>query len=120
MTIMRDNMEKALINSGAVIFGNASDRLPNTCYFGLPHIDGGTMVELCDQAGFAVASGSACSSMSHSPSHVLMAMDVPAEQAKTAVRVSLGEETTLNDVMRFAETVTKISQQLSSMQSLHN
>ena len=53
---LRDRLETRLRAAGAVIFGGAATRLPNTCYFGLPGIEGEALVVMIDQAGFAVAS----------------------------------------------------------------
>src|SRR3989339_175948 len=61
---------------GGVVFGAQAKRLPNTCYFALTGIDGETLVGKLDRAGFAVASGAACSSANPEPSHVLLAMGV--------------------------------------------
>jgi cysteine desulfurase len=95
-----------------VIFGQDAERLPNTVFFALPGIDGETLVGKLDRAGFAVASGSACSSVNPEPSHVLMAMGVAPEMARGAVRVSLGYETTEQEVRDFllalAETVFQL------------
>jgi cysteine desulfurase len=72
------------------LFGQAAERLPNTVYFAIPEIDGETLVGHLDRAGYAVASGAACSSANPEPSHVLRAMGVAPELARGAVRVSLG------------------------------
>jgi len=86
----RGRLEVALNEMGATLFGIAADRLPNTIYFALPDIDGETLVSQLDRAGYAVASGAACSSASPEPSHVLRAMGVAPEMARGAVRISLG------------------------------
>jgi cysteine desulfurase len=75
---------------GATVFGDASPRLPNTSFFAFPNLEGETLVMAMDRKGYAIASGSACSSDSTEPSHVLMAMGVDPEFARGAVRVSLG------------------------------
>ena len=109
---MRGELERGLAEQGATIFGYEADRLPNTVFFALPAIDGETLVGMLDRAGFAVASGSACSSVNPEPSHVLMAMGVAPEIARGAVRVSLGFETTEQEVRDFlralAETVFQL------------
>ena len=83
---------------GAVLFGLGAERLPNTVYFALPDIDGETLVGKLDRAGYAVASGSACSSANPEPSHVLRAMGVAPQLARGAVRISLGAANTREDV----------------------
>ena len=70
-------------------------------YFAFPNIDGETLVGKLDRAGFAVASGAACSSANPEPSHVLRAMGVAPEIARGAVRVSLGVANTDVDVEQF-------------------
>jgi cysteine desulfurase len=109
---LRGELEHGLAEQGATIFGLAAERLPNTIYFALPGIDGETLVGKLDRAGFAVASGSACSSVDPEPSHVLMAMGVTPEVAQGAVRISLGRATTEKEARDFllalAETVFQL------------
>lgn len=102
---LREQLEAGLVALGACLFGQAAERLPNTCYFALPGIDGETLVGKLDRAGFAVASGAACSSANPEPSHVLSAMGVAPEVARGAVRVSLGHETTQQQVEDFLNTL---------------
>lgn len=87
---LRSRLETALAGLGATIFAAGAERLPNTCYFALPGIDGETLVARLDRAGFAVASGSACSSAESGPSPTLLAMGVEPALAQGALRVSLG------------------------------
>ncbi len=87
------------------IFAQHATRLPNTVLFGIENIDGEMLVMQLDQKGIAVASGSACASGGNQPSHVLLAMGVTPEQAKTAVRVSLGIANTEAEIIEF---VTKL------------
>lgn len=112
LTGLRDELEGGLAAQGATIFGQAAPRLPNTVYFAFPAIDGETLVAKLDRAGFAVASGAACSSASKEASSVLMAMGVEPGLARGAVRVSLGRETTAKEVGDFlvalAETVFQL------------
>ena len=98
---LQQRLESALTGLGVRIFGAAGERLPNTTYFALPDIDGETLVGKLDRAGFAVASGAACSSANPEPSHVLRAMGVAPEIARGAVRVSLGAGNTESDIDEF-------------------
>jgi cysteine desulfurase len=91
---LRDELEWGLHELGAVIFGAAAERLPNTSYFAFPGIEGETLVMALDNGGFAVASGAACSSGSAQASATLLAMGVDNELGRAAVRVSLGKDTT--------------------------
>jgi cysteine desulfurase len=115
---LRDELQRGLIDLGATIFGAAAPRLPNTVYFALPDIDGETLVARLDRAGFAVASGAACSSANPEPSHVLLAMGVEASRARGAVRVSLGPDSAANDVREFLEALTATARQLNRMIAL--
>ena len=90
LRVLREQLERGLVALGATLFGRAAERLPNTVYFAFRDIDGETLVGQLDRAGYALASGAACSSANPEPSHVLRAMGVEAELARGAVRVSLG------------------------------
>ncbi len=101
LAALRLHLEQGLAALDARIFSEAAPRLPNTSFFGLDGIDGETLVAKLDRAGFAVASGSACSSANPEPSHTLLAMGVEPELARSAVRVSLGAGNTRQDVDGF-------------------
>lgn len=98
---LRDALEKGLHSLGASIFGNKADRIANTSFFAFNEIEGETLVMALDRKGFAVASGSACSSDSTEPSHVLMAMGVAPDLARGAVRVSFGANNTTEQLSAF-------------------
>lgn len=98
---LRDALNVGLKNLDATIFGEKSNRLPNTSFFAFNEIEGETLVMALDRKGFAVASGSACSSDSAEPSHVLMAMGIPSDLARGAVRVSFGAKNTHDELNRF-------------------
>jgi len=98
---MRDYLEQGLQQLGAVIFGSRAERLPNTSFFAIPGIEGETLVMALDRKGFAVASGSACSSDSTEPSHVLLAMGVDKDLARGAIRVSLSSNNTQDEIKAF-------------------
>jgi cysteine desulfurase len=102
---MREVLEYGLADLGARTFGAGAQRLPNTVFFAIEGLDGETLVAQLDRQGFAVASGSACSSASTEPSHALLAMGVAAEVARAAVRVSLGRGNTDEDVRRFLKAL---------------
>ena len=102
---LRNRLEQGLVSLGGRIFGAGSDRLPNTSYFSLPNLDGETLVAYLDRAGFAVASGAACSSANPEPSHVLQAMGVPSDVARGAVRISLGADNTPEQIDDFLESL---------------
>lgn len=112
---LRKLLEVGLQKLNAVIFGQISLRIPNTSFFAFPNIDGETLVIALDKAGFAVASGSACSSDSDEPSHVLLAMGVDEDLARGAVRVSFGMQNTTEQVNRF---LSALEQELSRLRKL--
>ena len=103
---LRDLLEEALVRLGATVFGRTAERLPNTTFFAFPDLDGETLVGKLDRAGYAVASGSACSSAQPEPSHVLSAMWVAPELARGAVRVSLGTTTSAADCEGFLHALS--------------
>ncbi len=112
---LRDHLEQGLRRLNAVIFGQAAPRLSNTSFFAFPNMDGETLVIALDKVGFAVASGSACSSNSDEPSHVLLAMDVDTDLARGAVRVSFGMHNSLTEVSQF---LTALEQELARLCNL--
>ena len=115
---LRKHLEQGLVDMGAVVFGAGAGRIPNTCYFAIPDVEGDTLVVKLDKAGFAVASGAACSSVNPGQSHVLEAMQVDPLLARCAVRVSLGYSNTLSQIEEFLKAVHEIVDALRSMSSL--
>lgn len=112
---MRDTLEQRLLAQGARIFGFGAERVANTSYFAFAGIDGETLVGKLDRRGFAVASGSACSSANLEPSHVLAAMGVASEVARGAVRVSLGPTTSEDDVKNFVAALAATVDELKHL-----
>ncbi len=117
-TILRDRLVAALSSLGARVFGLRAERLPNTVYFSLPGIDGETLVAQLDRAGFAVASGAACSSANPEPSHVLQAMGVDPLLARGAVRVRLGATTQGAEIDEFMTVLQATYQRLQQLTAL--
>lgn len=116
---LRDRFEQGLAQMGAVMFGNKVARIPNTSFFAFPNIEGETLVMALDRKGFAVASGSACSSDSTEPSHVLLAMGVAPDTARGAVRISFGANqkhtNTIEQVDQFLVILKQELQRLKQM-----
>ena len=90
-----------------IFVGKDLERLPNTSCFVSPGWKGETQVMQMDLAGFAVSSGSACSSGKVKVPRVLRAMGLSDAEAECALRVSLGPQTTETDVLRFCEAWLK-------------
>ena len=112
LSALRERLERGLAGMGAVIFGVAAERVPNTSYFSLPGIDGEALVIELDKAGYAVAAGAACSSASSEPSATLLAMGVAPDVARGAVRFSLGSANTVEQVDGFLKALAAVVQRL--------
>nr|WP_211162139.1 cysteine desulfurase family protein [Aromatoleum petrolei] len=112
---LRDTLEAGLAALGMRIFSTGAPRLPNTVFFAAEGLDGETLVGRLDRAGFACASGSACSSANPEPSHTLLAMGVEREAARGAVRVSLGRDTQVKHV---ADFLGCLGQQMNELNNL--
>ncbi|MCK6408694.1 cysteine desulfurase family protein [Thauera sp.] len=118
LSALRDELCAALAGIGARIFSLDAPRLPNTVFFAVEDLDGETLVGRLDRAGFACASGSACSSAHPEPSRTLLAMGVEPALARAAVRVSLGRDTRADDVRRFIETLARVTGELKNLASI--
>ncbi|MFL5258642.1 MAG: cysteine desulfurase family protein [Hyphomicrobiales bacterium] len=110
ISALRDRLESEL--EGAVVVGSTADRLPNTTCMAWPGVDAETLLMAFDLDGFAISSGSACSSGKVAKSHVLSAMGLSADIVAGAIRVSLGWTTTREDVDRFVAAANKITARL--------
>ncbi|MBI5451460.1 MAG: cysteine desulfurase [Gammaproteobacteria bacterium] len=116
LRVLRDRLESGLATlPGVTVFGRYAERLPNTVLFGVAGYDGEALVLALNEAGIAVSSGSACDSHSgRAPSHVLLAMGVDEEMARSAIRVSLGRGNTTQDV---EQLIAVLAQQTSGFLS---
>jgi len=116
MSALRNTLECSLlaVTPDVMIFGRDQvERLPNTTLFALSGIKAETAVIAFDLEGIAVSSGAACSSGKVQPSHVLAAMGVAEPLQRGAVRVSLGWNSTANDVEKFVTAWRKLATALS-------
>ena len=98
--------------------GHPTNRLPGTASFTFEYIEGESMLLMLDMAGICVSTGSACSSKSLEPSHVLLAMGLPHEIAHGSLRVSLSHETTQEDIDYLAENIIKVITRLREISPL--
>jgi cysteine desulfurase len=100
MAAMRDCLQDAVLTAmeGAGVNGLGAPRVPNTTNLWFDHIEGEALVIALDLKGLAVSSGAACSSGAIEPSHVLLAMGLPHQRARASIRVSLGKQTTQDDI----------------------
>ena len=103
LAALRDDMERRLraVAPGLRVYGGGVERLPNTSCLTMPGVSSETQVMSFDLAGIAVSAGSACSSGKVAASHVLEAMAADRDEAMTAIRVSLGWNTTPAEIDRF-------------------
>ena len=95
--------------------GHPEKRLPNNCHLSFAGIDSEALLLRMDLEGIAVSGGSACTSGSVEPSHVLQAIGLSDEYRKGSIRLTLGRETTEQEMIETAETITRIVTDLRSM-----
>jgi cysteine desulfurase len=97
---LRDRLEAGILErvTGAAVNGSRANRIPNTTNIRFDGIEGEAIVIALDLRGYAVSSGSACSSGAVEPSHVLLAMGLRPEEARSSVRFSLGPQNTAEEV----------------------
>lgn len=108
------HVEHARLNAA-----DTAERLPHIANFVIPGVEGEAMLLHLDAAKIAVSTGSACSSGSLKPSHVLLAIGCPVEFAHGSLRVSLGRFTTEEDVDYLVETLVPVVARLRSMNPLY-
>ncbi len=108
ISALRDSLDAQILRKTpeTIVIGAGAARLPNTTLISVPGRHAETLVIKLDLAGFAVSAGAACSSGKVASSHVLEAMGVALEIARGAVRVSLGPETTAEDIEKFVAAWT--------------
>jgi len=117
---IRDLFEKELCQRLArvEVVSQQTERTPNTSLVILPGLDGETLLMQLDLAGFAVASGSACSSGKREPSHVLLAMGLSELKARSSLRVSFGPQSSREDALALVEALVVADQRLKKMAGL--
>lgn len=103
----------------AKLNGDRKKRLPNNVNFSFEAVEGESMILLMDMNGICVSSGSACTSGSLDPSHVLIAIGLRHEQAHGSLRMTLGKENTEADVKRVLEVLPGIVRRLREMSPLY-
>lgn len=99
--------------------GHRTLRLPNNVNFSFQFVEGESLLIMLDMEGICGSSGSACTSGSLDPSHVLLAIGLPHEIAHGSLRLTLGEETTMEDIDFVVEVIQKIVEKLRSMSPLY-
>jgi cysteine desulfurase len=116
LEVLRNVFESGLRNCfpAAIVFGQNSQRTANTSNFALPGIAAETALIALDLDGVMVSSGAACSSGKVKPSHVLKAMGVPNDLARSALRISLGWDSSEFDVDATLASLEKLGTRISA------
>lgn len=111
---LRDRLEAGLLTAvpEAVVNGHPRNRLPHVTNIAFPQVAGEALLVALDMEGVAVSMGSACSSGSVQPSHVLAAMGCPLRRIQGSLRFSLGRDTTVEEIDRVIALVPELIQRL--------
>lgn len=115
--LLRDRLEMGLLSRipNTFITGNPADRVPNTTNIAVEYVEGEALLLLLNQAGIAASSGSACTSGSLEPSHVMKAMKIPFTAAHGTLRFSLSRFTTDEDIDHVLKTLPEIVSRLRKL-----
>lgn len=118
---LRDHLIERVLTEipHARLNGHRTDRLPNNVNFCFRFIEGESLLILLDQLGICASSGSACTSGSLDPSHVLLAIGLPHEIAHGSLRITLSEKTTMEEIDFVADELKKIVERLCKMSPLY-
>jgi cysteine desulfurase len=121
MAAMRDRLQETLLCSAeaAGVNGLGAPRVPNTTNLWFDFIEGEALVIALDLKGLAVSSGAACSSGAIEPSHVLLAMGLSQQRARSSVRLSLGKQTTQEDIEFASQVVPETVARLREISPLY-
>lgn len=121
MTALRDRLMTGIQAriSEVKLNGHPTNRLPNNVNFSFKYIEGESILLMLDMNGIAASSGSACTSGSLDPSHVLLALGLPHEIAHGSVRLTLGDETTAEDIDYTIDVLEKTVARLRAMSPLY-
>ena len=114
---LRDRLERGLLERvpRAWVNGACAPRVPNTANLTFPFIEGESMVIALDLKGIACSTGAACSSGALEPSHVLLALGLAPEDAKATLRLSLGHQTTEEEIDVALETIPPVIERLRQL-----
>ena len=115
--VLRDRLEKGLLDRVPQCWVNSAraPRVPNTSNMTFPFIEGEAMVIALDLKGIACSTGAACSSGAVEPSHVLMALGLAPEDARATLRLSLGHQTTEEEIDFALETIPPVIERLRQL-----
>lgn len=118
---IRDKLIDAVLTSipHVRLNGHRTQRLPGNANFSFEFIEGESLLLLLDHYGFSCSSGSACTSGSLDPSHVLLAIGLPHEIAHGSLRITIGRDNTEKDVLSIVPVLLKIAERLRAMSPLY-
>jgi cysteine desulfurase len=114
---LRDRLESSLLTSipGASVNGDTVRRLPNTTNISFEGVESEGALILLDEKGLCCSAGSACTSGSVNPSHVLKAMGLSNDRARASLRFSVGRFTTASDIDRACEVIPAVVAKLRAL-----
>jgi cysteine desulfurase len=116
LAALRDRLEEGVLRIGGTdVNGARSPRVPNTTNISFDRIEAESLLIALDLAGVAVSTGSACSSGTLEPSHVLKAMGFPPHRTQNSIRFSLGAANTAEDIERVIDVLPGIVDKLRSL-----
>ena len=117
LSALRDRLEREVIAAvpGTAVNGGESPRVPNTTNISFERVEAESLLIALDLAGVAVSTGSACSSGTLEPSHVLKAMGFPAHRTQNSIRFSLGQGNTEAEIERVVSVLPGIVEKLRSL-----
>jgi cysteine desulfurase len=117
LAALRDRLESGILAAvpGTVVNGGSSLRVPNTTNISFDRVEAESLLIALDLEGIAVSTGSACSSGTLEPSHVLKAMGLPVHRTQNSLRFSLGLFSTQAEVDRVIETLPRLVEKLRSL-----
>jgi cysteine desulfurase len=121
LTALRDKLIDGLLSriNDIRLNGHPTQRLPNNVNVSVRYVEGESMLLNLDMEGIAASTGSACSSGTLEPSHVLLALGLSHEEAHGSIRLSLGRYTTENDIDRVLEVLPRVVSKLRAMSPLY-
>jgi len=120
LTGYRDRLIDSVLGrvADAYLNGHRTSRLPNNTNFSFDFIEGESILMYLDAVGICASTGSACSSASSEPSHVLTSLGIPVERARGSVRFTLGRWTSVEDIDTVVEALPRIVEKLRAMSPL--
>ena len=120
LTTLRNTMIRTIHDSipSSYLNGHPTKRLPNNVHMRFSYVEGESLLMMLNMKGVAVSTGSACSSKSLEPSHVLSALEISPEEMHGNLRITMGRENTMDEVQYVVENLKEIVEKLRAMSPL--